>query len=214
MELKGDGPPSPIKRASDFWSWFVANEHLYRDVEVPEKESLLDALLERLQAFCAQLWFEVGGGPTGPRELVITAEGRIEAFPSLLELTRAAPDIPGWQVVAFKQPQGFEFVAHYEDIVVAPEATWFLPLFSQEDPESLGLRLAFAHFEQKKKRQFLAAAYVLLEAGLGELAAAEEVAHVEVCQAPSSPEGSGYLSLRSLREYLDGRSPKFDRGSN
>jgi hypothetical protein len=50
MDLK---EASPIKRASDFWSWFVANEHLYRDVEVPEKESLLDALLERLQAFCA-----------------------------------------------------------------------------------------------------------------------------------------------------------------
>jgi len=43
-------------------------------------------------------------------------------------------------IVAFKQPQGFEFVTHYEDIVVAPEAAWFLPLFSDNNPGSLGLR--------------------------------------------------------------------------
>jgi hypothetical protein len=66
-------------------------------------------------------------------------------------------------------------------------------------------RDAFAHFEQNKKQQFLAAAYVMLEAGLGELAAAQEVAHVEVCLAPSSPEVSGYRSLRSLPGYLNGR---------
>ena len=79
----------PMNRAAAFWSWFVSSEHLYRDVEVPEKEHLLDALLERLHDFCAQLWFEVGGGPTGSRELVITAEGKVEAFPALLELVRA-----------------------------------------------------------------------------------------------------------------------------
>ncbi|MBS0416184.1 MAG: hypothetical protein JSR66_00615 [Proteobacteria bacterium] len=203
----------PLNHASVFWSWFVANEHLYRDIEVREKEQLLENLLGRLQTFCAQLWFEIGGGLTGPRELVITAEGRVEAFPLLLELTRAAPEITGWQVVAFKQPQGFDFVTHYEDIVVAPAATWFLPLFAEKDPGSLGLRIAFAHFEQKKKRQFLAAAHVMLEAGLGELAAAQEVDHVEVCQAPSSPEGSGYRILRSLREYLNGRSRMFEGGS-
>ena len=81
-----------LNRASVFWSWFVAHKHLYRDIEVPEKEQLLDDLLERLHAFCAQ-----------------------------------------------------------------------------------------------------------------------EVAHVEVCLAPSSPEGAGYRSLPSLREYLNGRTAKTNR---
>lgn len=193
-----------MSRAEVFWSWFAANEGRYRDIEVPEKEQLLDELLGRLQAFRSDLWFEVGGGPTAQRELVLTAEGRAEAFPALLELARAAPDIPGWQVVAFKQAQGFEFVTHYEDIVVAPEATWFMPLLSETNPRSLGLRLAFSHFESSKERQFLVAAYLMLEAGLGELAASQQIAHLEVCQAPSSPEASGYRSLSSLPDYLNG----------
>jgi len=191
-----------MSRATRFWSWFSSNERRYRDLDVPEKEQLLDELLEQLHAFDRNLWFEIGGGSDGPRELVITAEGNLSAFPALRELCRSAPSIPEWTVVSFKQPQGFDFTTEYEDITVAPAATWFLPLDSQQQPELLGLRLAFAHFETSRQRQFLAAAYVMLEAGLGELTAAEHITHVEVCLAPSSPESEGYRVLPELPEYL------------
>jgi len=199
-----------MSRASTFWSWFAANERRYLDLEVPEKERLLDELQENLQAFCKELWFEVGGAPTGPRELVITAEGNLKAFPALLELCKAAPSLPGWLVVAFKQPQGFEFTTEYEDILVAPQATWFLPLFSKQGPQSLGLRLAFSHYEAKRRQQFLAASYVMLEAGLGELAAAEHVSHVDVCLAPSTPETEGYRPLTALPDFLERRTSRSD----
>jgi hypothetical protein len=51
-----------MSRAAVFSSRLAADERRYRDIEVPEKEQLLDDLLERLQAFCKDLWFEVGGG--------------------------------------------------------------------------------------------------------------------------------------------------------
>lgn len=195
-----------MSRTARFWSWFLANEQRYRDVDVPDKEQLLDELQTQLQTFDENLWFEVGGSPDGPRELVISAEGNLAAFPALRELCRAAPVIPGWNVVSFKQPQGFEFTIEYEGIVVTPEATWFLPMASSQRPQSLGLRLAFAHFVAHQERQFLAAAYIMLEAGLGEFAAAEYIAHVEVCLAPSSPEAEGYRALQELPEYLAHRS--------
>ena len=195
-----------MSRTAKFWSWFLANEQRYRDLEVPEKEQLLDELQAQLQAFDENLWFEVGGSPDGPRELVISAEGKLAAFPALRELCKAAPLIPGWTVVSFKQPQGFEFTTEYEDIVVTPEATWFLPMISRQQPELLGLRLAFAHFVAHQERQFLSAAYIMLEAGLGEFAAAEYIAHVEVCLAPSMPESEGYRTLRELPDYLARRN--------
>lgn len=199
-----------MNAASKFWSWFVANEQRYRDIEVPEKEELLSELQENLQSFCSDLWFEVGGPPDGPRELVITAEGNLTAFPALRELCRAAPSLPGWTVVAFKQPQGFEFTTQYEDIVVAPEATWFLPLYSKQDPNLLGLRLAFSHFNSSRERQFRTASYIMLEAGLGELLVAELIAHVEVCLAPSVPESQGFRPLNTLADYLSQRASKSD----
>lgn len=194
--------PAGQSRASQFWTWFTGNEQRFRDLDVPEKEQLLDELLDKLHAFDADLWFEMGGAPTGPRELVITAEGNLSAFPALLELCRAAPPIEGWEVVPFKQPQGFEFTTEYEDIVVAPEATWFLPLLSNQDPHTLGLRLAFAHFQSARQQQFFNAAYIMLEAGLGELATAESIAHLEVCLAPSNPEAEGYRVLTDLTDYM------------
>jgi hypothetical protein len=195
-----------MSRTARFWSWFQANEQRYRDLDVPDKEQLLDELQTQLQAFDEDLWFEVGGSPTGPRELVISAEGKLAAFPALRELCRAAPLIPGWTVVSFKQPQGFEFTTKYEDIVVSPEATWFVPMVSSQNPQLLGLRLAFAHFVAHQERQFLSAAYTMLEAGLGEFAAAEYIAHVEVCLAPSSPEAEGYRTLQELPDYLAQRN--------
>jgi len=195
-----------MSRTARFWSWFLASEQRYRDLEVPEKEQLLNELQTHLQAFDPNLWFEVGGGTDGPRELVITAGGKLSAFPALRELCRAAPLVPGWSVVSFKQPQGFEFTTEYEDIVVAPQATWFLPMISKQEPKLLGLRVAFAHFVANRERQFLSAAHIMLEAGLGELAAAEYIAHVEVCLAPSMPESEGYRTLPELANYLARRN--------
>jgi hypothetical protein len=79
-------------------------------------------------------------------------------------------------------------------------------MISKQQPELLGLRLAFAHFNAKQERKFLSAAYIMLEAGLGELSAAEYIAHVEVCLAPSMPESEGYRALPELPDYLARRN--------
>jgi hypothetical protein len=188
--------------AASFWSWFVRHEHRFRDIEVPDKELLLDEILEHLHEFSTQLWFEVGGGPQGPLELIISAEGKTSAFPLVRELVTAAPNIPGWKVFAFKQPQGFAFVTNYNDVTVAPSATWFMPLLKAGDSSSMGLRAAYSHYDARKHQAFLTATYIMLEAGLGELSAAEHINHVEVCIAPSAPESSGYRALTELPAFI------------
>jgi hypothetical protein len=50
----------------------------------------------------------------------------------------------------------------------------------------------------------------MLEAALGELAAAEQIADLEVCRAPSSPEAEGYSSLPKLVDYLAQRYSSAD----
>ncbi len=76
-------------------------------------DALLDELQGQIHYVHPELWFEVGGHPRGPRELVVTAEGKVEIFPWVQDLVRAAPRIPGWEIIAFKQPQGFEFTIEY-----------------------------------------------------------------------------------------------------
>jgi hypothetical protein len=118
------------------------------------------------------------------------------------ELIATAPELHGWRFIAFKPAQGFDFVTEYAGLTVSPKATWFMPLESRANPEALGLRVAYAHFKKSKEKTYLAATYVALEAGLGELDAAEKIKHVEVCAAPSAPDSAGYMLLHELPEYI------------
>lgn len=191
-----------MKNPAIFWRWFQANESRFRDIEVPEKEELLDEFMAQLHEFSDDLWFELGGHPDGPCELIITAEGNLNAFHEVRRLIGAAPHAPGWEFIAFKPAHGFDFVTSYAGLKFAPEATWFLPLESREDPESLGLRVAYAHFDPARRQDFQSATRIILEAGLGELTTAERIQHVEVGLLPSAPEAEGYIEISELSEYL------------
>jgi hypothetical protein len=204
-------PPADADSAQAFWTWFAANETRFRNIQTREKEALLDELKRYLGAFCDSLWFEIGGHPNGPWELIISAQGCSELFPKVRELIGASPALDGWQFIAFKPAHGFDFVTEYDGLTVSPEATWFMPLESSTDSEALGLRVAYAHFDQSKEKTYLAATYVMLEAGLGELDVAEKIQHVEVCAAPSAPESAGYIVLHELPQYLRRRAKQSGR---
>ena len=185
-----------------FWYWFRTNADRFRDVEVPEKEQLLDEIQDALHRFHPELFFELGGAPEGPSELVITAEGNAALFPIVEQLVATAPVVPGWQVVAFKQPGGFDFVLHYSGMELDPRNCWCLPLVAKTDPRLLGVRVASPAYSPDREEALLAAIYVLLDSGLGELAAARSIQHVEVGAVPADPGLDGYIPLRELPDYL------------
>jgi len=187
-----------------FWTWFGRNEEKFRDVEVPEKEQLLDELLDAVHDYCPQLWFETGRADDGCNELIISAEGDSSYFSAVRTLIAAAPPVAGWRFVAFKPGSGFEFDTSYEGITFSPKATWFLPLRSSSDPSGLGIRVGYAHYDQTMAQIFLAGTFIMLECALGELALAEKIQHIEVAALPSSPESSGYSPLPELAGLVQG----------
>jgi hypothetical protein len=123
-------------------------------------------------------------------------------FPVIRDLARSSPEIAGWQVTQFKPAMGFDFTTEYGGVIVSPENSWFIPLVSTKDPNALGIRVAFSHFDPANEDAFHYAAVLMLEGGLGELAFATHVQHLEVCLAPSNPEAGGYISVPSLPAYL------------
>ncbi|MBP1688563.1 MAG: hypothetical protein H6Q33_4706 [Deltaproteobacteria bacterium] len=196
-----------MKDQRAFWTWFERNAERFRDVEVPDKEQLLDELLEALHGYCPHLWFETGRADDGCNELIISAEGDTSYFSAVRTLIAAAPQIAGWRFVAFKPGSGFDFDTCYEDVTFSPKATWFLPLRSSSDPSALGIRVGYAHYDQAREQTFLTGTFIMLECALGELALAEHVQHIEVVGLPSSPESSGYSPLPELADLLRGAVP-------
>lgn len=191
-----------MQEQREFWTWFGANEARFRDLEVEEKEALLDELQESLHRYCSELWFETGCATDGINELIISAEGNLDYFSAVRTLVAAAPDIAGWRFIAFKPAVGFEFSTSYEGIIFDPATAWFLPMRSNSDPTRRGVKVGYAHFESARSEDFLAGTFLMLDSALGELHFAEQLHHVEVVALPSSPESSGYVPLRNLEEFL------------
>jgi hypothetical protein len=191
-----------------FWNWFATARHRLERFSDSRDDALLDELQAELQSYSPGLWFDVGGHPDGPLELVISAEGDPDYFEDVRRLVAAAPETPGWRFVAFRPPQGFEFRTEYEGVIVDPGECWFLPLLSKSKPASLGLRVAVPGFTDELARSYKAAVYIVLDTGLGELIAAESVQYLEVVPLPDAPAIDGYIELRELGKYITWREQR------
>lgn len=189
--------------AAAFWEWFVRNADAIRDRGHPRREELLDELQHHLQAFSEDLWFEIGIRVDGTGHLIITAEGDVDAFPAVKAMVDAAPgDIEGWEVTAFKPPRGFGFVLKRSGITITPESVWFAPLEDPGDPDFLGIEVAYPHFNPELHDEFLNLTFIMLEAGIGEMAFAEGIDEVSVGPLPESPATSGYIPIAEIAPYL------------
>ena len=187
---------------SAFWGWFVPSESRFRNVEVPEKEALLDELLEHLQTFCPNLFFEVGGDKNGPFEFIVTAGGETAAFPCVRDLVASAPTIQRWQVIAFKPPQGFDFVMKHGAARLDPRRCWFLPLADSSGGNKVKLRIGCPGFSSTAAEDYAFAAWLTLDTGLGELAVAERIEDIELALVPDEPSRQGYMRLTTLPSFL------------
>jgi hypothetical protein len=188
--------------ASEFWSWFVNQRHrLVRLRDTPD-EPLLDEITAELHRFCDQLWFEIGGHPEGPIEFIVSAEGDVRYFDRVTELVSNAPEIDGWQVVAFKPPQGFDFVTRFEGMEFDPADCWFLPLTSSKDPARIALRVGLPGFDPARSAVIESGLYIVVETGLGELLTSHRIAFLEACELPDEPEAEGFIRLNELGEYV------------
>ena len=193
--------------AEQFWTWVVANAETLRDV-CDRDAPILDELLEQLHAYRPGLYFELGGTPGETTELIISAEGVAERFDAVRELVAAAPALDGWEFIAFKPAHGFTFVTEHGRARIDAARSWFLPMESAARPDQLGLRLAVDDYTAEVHEDFLFAAFIVLDVGLGELSAARDIQHVAVGRTPADPAAEGYIALPELPSYIRWRAQR------
>lgn len=93
------------RRAStpaDFWTWFANNASRF---EGPPDQVPTDELNHQLSGIHDGLAFRIGGNRDhSGYELEISGQGSRELMPLVRQIVAAAPTIPGWKVLAFRQP--------------------------------------------------------------------------------------------------------------
>lgn len=165
-----------------FWAWLKANEKRLREAVVSPRQDdpLFDEVLEKLHEENDQLFFLMGGDPKGSMEFIVTAEGDVDQFPAVEALVASAPQLAGWEIIAFKPPMGHELVLRHEGAVIDGEKTWF-------KLDGGDIVLGCEGWTPKTREAYQFAAVQMLDAALGELLATQ-VESIEVTKLPKHPE--------------------------
>lgn len=187
------------KDPTPFWNWFMSMRDVLR---TSRTEAHVDELLHHLHVYCRELYFEIGGHPNGPTELIIKAECKARLFPVARALVDAAPKLDDWKFIALAPPQGCKFKTVYEGIELDPQRCWFMPLRSASDPKTLGLRVACPTYDRERHKTILSGIMVMTETAIGEAAVAEVVGHWEAVALPADPDALGFLKFTDLPDYV------------
>lgn len=196
------------KKAEEFWNWFKSNNRKFRTFAIPEREALLDEFEEYLHLYNPHIYFEISEEENGINELIITAEGDHNYFGIVEHLVDKAPQISGWEVIAFKPALGFDFIHERDGLVFDPKEMWFLPMTSKQQPSVIGLMVGIIDFREENKEPALNAVWKILDTGIGEKMTTEKIAHIEVCKLPKEPEVEGFIELTDIQNYISWRESK------
>ena len=218
MAVDGENSPSTIsnfmnKSTTQFWDWFSKNNKPYlfiHQVDLEERERLLDALMKELHKYCDELFFEMGGHPDDVQELIITAEGKKENFAMAEDLVKAAPEIQGWKMIALIPPRDADFEINFEGVVLKPGEMWFFPLQNEKDLSKIGIRVFINNYELIKESSFfMSALYKVLDVILGEKSFALDLDYVDADELPDEPESAKLSKLETLPQFIEWYQSKF-----
>ena len=116
------GKSGPDKDALEsFWTWFNDNQQSLRDgfldtcipspaddqqAVLKKAQALMDQIFEAVQKYDERLYPFGGIAADGKMELIITAEGQVDAFDSVRSLIAKAPNDEQWRFTALKPRMG------------------------------------------------------------------------------------------------------------
>ncbi len=107
-----------------FWRWFERHQQTYRDFSQVDAsvEKAFDALAAEMNKLHPKLTFEFGPR-SATREFIVSADGFRSASAAVRMLVAAAPRLPGWTVIPFRQPKtttvGVEYGGERVDLKTA-----------------------------------------------------------------------------------------------
>jgi hypothetical protein len=113
-----------------FWEWFKRHNKEYLEVyKKPKKEATFwkHELNAHLRAYYKFFGFSLALYDKAPARLTITANGRAEHFKKVEALVAIAPEIPGWNIRALKDPMPVDYLLEelIEDTGIDPRDCYF-----------------------------------------------------------------------------------------
>ena len=184
-----------------FWNWFEKNNLKYYENadQILKKKNLLDDLTSELKKINEDLVFEFSPiNENGIRNFTISADGLIEAFPSVENLIKVAPEIDNWKINAFRQrTPGEDLTIEFHDFKISYSDIFYK---YSETNEKLGLEFYIRDYNGNGQKQN--AIYILLDALIGEYDAVKIIEWIEWNKLNES-EIDSLIPFVTLRKLID-----------
>lgn len=185
---------SPEEKAADFWRWFLDTVPNAADLETPARQDQLSRQLKEIHPDLC--W---GFSPEGRSGAVleISADGIQELIPTVRLLVDAAPQVPGWQIHAFRQPCSLEGVEIRlgPDLSISADSIFWREL--DRDGSTIDLQVFVPHPDPEVRAQI---GFIFLDHCLGELAVMTRLGALDFEDARIGAEG--VLPLEALPAHL------------
>jgi len=191
--------PEQERQIGSFWSWFQGRERDLAAMDDPENP-LWDETLARLKKIDEGLWFEMSEPGGAARDFIVTVEGDRDLFELADAVAAKAPAIGGWKTVSLMPPMGFEFQITCGEVPLDASAMWFRP---EGEKSPVDLLIGVPEYSEEEEEAVGNGVLAVLETGLGERSAAQDVGEIEVVALPDSPESQGYRKLSELPAFIE-----------
>jgi hypothetical protein len=190
-------------REARFWEWFARNSDRLLSFEA-DREAVFDDLQRALAKVQPDLVFEFGPLSDGRRTFVVSADGIRQNFPAVVDLVAAAPELPAWHVLAFRQPMdSIPRVELADGTGLRAEDVWFL---DEPQGELVGLHLFVRDLTPQNASAVQRVLYLLLDAALGEYDVETRVGFIDPRPLPDDPAELGLKRLDTLRSVVEQRA--------
>jgi hypothetical protein len=192
--------------AAGFWRWFKTNEAALARGLASAVKGEADgheagaALAAALTRYHKGLVFEIGIRPEQLLDFVISADGIIERFPAVIALKNAAPESRLFEFTAFRQPHE-DMILEMHGARFSAETARFALAASQGRPDRFDIDV-YIDPQSLDQEQATQAAFILLDATIGEYDMETLIGHIEVMEIEEAAE-SETLPLTGLPAALN-----------
>lgn len=191
-----------------FWTWFLENK-AFLESYVENTHAVVSAIGERLAAVNPRLTFEMGQANDGVYEFIVSADGISAVFPAVTDLTKLAPTIDGWRVIAFRprKPESLGNTVTLEGMDLPTSALWYR---SRDHDDRIDITLFVEGSDMDEAQAYLGPIFILLDATLGEYDVATRIGHIEFDDCPAAPGEAGLKPILELAREVDARFGRAD----
>jgi len=182
----------------NFWNWFIENGQKLKEWET-DRDKYLNQILGEGRKIGEGLAFELEPIKNDRINFTISADGVYELFPVVEKIISKAPQIDGWNFIAFRQRMTKEevegIVLKMEKIELDPNQMKFYPI---KEGENLDIIIYTKDVTENNYNQIVYGGLLLVDNLLGEYDCVTKVRNYDFHNLPTNEE-----DLKELRPLID-----------